>query len=330
MFKKIALFLLLAAAGIYLFNASWLTFDSTSGKPRFIAHRGVHQTYHRENLTNKTCTAERIDTPSHPYLENTIASMQAAFEAGADIVELDIHPTTDNKLAVFHDWTVDCRTNSSGITRNHSLAELKALDIAFGYTADGGKSYPLRGTGIGAMPELDEVFLAFPDKKFLINFKEKELRSAKLLQAKLEEHPQWKQQVWAVYGAQNPTRFMAESTANTKGFDKARTKTCLKEYIALGWSGYVPQTCRNTMITVPSNYAWAVWGWPNKFQSRLQAHGSEVILSGPYKSQGAGAGIDTPEQLLEIPANFDGYIWTDKIEALAPYIRKESPIEPRT
>ncbi|WP_244271816.1 glycerophosphodiester phosphodiesterase family protein [Pseudovibrio denitrificans] len=117
MFKKIALFLLLAAAGIYLYNASWLTFDPSSGKPKFIAHRGVHQTYHRENLTNKTCTAERIDTPSHPYLENTIASMQAAFEAGADIVELDIHPTTDNKLAVFHDWTVDCRTNGSGITR---------------------------------------------------------------------------------------------------------------------------------------------------------------------------------------------------------------------
>ncbi len=88
------------------------SFQTPSGSPKYIAHRGVHQTYHRNNLTNETCTAERIDAPSHTFLENTIASMQAAFEAGADIVELDVHPTTDNKLAVFHDWTVDCRTNA--------------------------------------------------------------------------------------------------------------------------------------------------------------------------------------------------------------------------
>ncbi|SCM79097.1 hypothetical protein KL86SPO_20397 [uncultured Sporomusa sp.] len=31
----------------------------------------------------------------HPYLENTIASMEAAFQAGADIVELDVHITKD-------------------------------------------------------------------------------------------------------------------------------------------------------------------------------------------------------------------------------------------
>jgi glycerophosphoryl diester phosphodiesterase len=36
-----------------------------------IAHRGVHQTFHSEGLTNETCTAERIDAPRHAYLENT-------------------------------------------------------------------------------------------------------------------------------------------------------------------------------------------------------------------------------------------------------------------
>ncbi len=55
--------------------------------------------------------------PTHGYLENTIASMQASFEAGADIVELDVHPTTDGRFAVFHDWTLDCRTDGHGVTR---------------------------------------------------------------------------------------------------------------------------------------------------------------------------------------------------------------------
>ncbi|WP_108818260.1 glycerophosphodiester phosphodiesterase family protein [Pseudovibrio sp. Alg231-02] len=321
MFKKIVLLLLLAFAGVYLYNASWLSGQTPSGKPRFIAHRGVHQTYHRNELTNQTCTAERINTPTHSFLENTIASMRAAFEAGADIVELDVHPTADNKLTVFHDWTLDCRTNGLGITRSHSLAKLKALDIAYGYTADGGETYPLRGTGIGAMPELEEVFRALPGKKFLINFKEKELLSAELLQEKLDKHPEWKAQVWGVYGASVPTWSIADSAEEIVGFDKRQTKACLKAYIALGWSGYVPQECRGTVIGVPSNYTWAIWGWPHKFQQRLKEYGSEVIASGPFTLQGVGGGIDTPEQLAAVPDNFDGYIWTDKIEVLAPYIQ---------
>ncbi|MFG3757139.1 glycerophosphodiester phosphodiesterase family protein, partial [Klebsiella pneumoniae] len=72
--------------------------------------------------------------PTHPYLENTIASLQAAFAAGADIAEVDVHPTTDGQFAVFHDWTLDCRTNGSGVTREHAMAELRTLDIGYGYT----------------------------------------------------------------------------------------------------------------------------------------------------------------------------------------------------
>jgi glycerophosphoryl diester phosphodiesterase len=86
--------------------------------------------------------------PTHGYLENTNPSMDASFRAGADIVEFDIHPTTDGKLAVFHDWTVDCRTDGKGVTREHSLAELKRLDIGHGHTADGGKTFPFRGNVI--------------------------------------------------------------------------------------------------------------------------------------------------------------------------------------
>ncbi len=71
--------------------------------------------------------------------------MHAAFDAGADIVEFDVHPTTDGHFAVFHDWTLDCRTDGKGVTREHTLAELKKLDAGYGYTADGGKTYPLRG-----------------------------------------------------------------------------------------------------------------------------------------------------------------------------------------
>lgn len=88
---KFILVLLILVAYIYLNNSSLLT-KTDIGTPLLLAHRGMAQTFLIEGIASDTCTAERIYEPVHPYLENTIPSMEAAFEAGADIVELDIHP----------------------------------------------------------------------------------------------------------------------------------------------------------------------------------------------------------------------------------------------
>src|SRR5262245_16840649 len=110
----------LLAAFAFLNNTNWLVFDRPSG-PTLLAHRGLAQTYDAAGLERDTCTATRMHPPEHAFLENTLPSMRAAFEAGADIVEFDIHPTTDGHFAVFHDWTLDCRTEGRGVTREHSL-----------------------------------------------------------------------------------------------------------------------------------------------------------------------------------------------------------------
>ncbi len=80
-------------AFIYLNNSSLLTRPSLD-RPLLLAHRGLGQTFSLDGVTGETNTAEYIYEPEHTYLENTIPSMEAAFAAGADIVELDIHPTT--------------------------------------------------------------------------------------------------------------------------------------------------------------------------------------------------------------------------------------------
>ena len=119
---KLVLGLALAlAAFVYLNNTNLLSAPDT-GRPVLLAHRGLHQTFPADGLKGDTCTPTRILPPEHGYLENTLASMQAAFAAGADIVELDVHPTTDGHFAVFHDWTLDCRTDGKGVTREHTLA----------------------------------------------------------------------------------------------------------------------------------------------------------------------------------------------------------------
>ncbi|MHC2298695.1 glycerophosphoryl diester phosphodiesterase [Rhizobium mongolense] len=119
------------AAAVYLNNTNLLA-SHREGKPVLLAHRGIAQRFDERDLTNDTCTAARMLPPKHDYLENTILSMRAGFDLGADIVEVDVHPTTDGEFAIFHDWTLDCRTNGHGVTREHSMAEMKALDIGYG------------------------------------------------------------------------------------------------------------------------------------------------------------------------------------------------------
>ena len=313
------------AAAIYVWNAHWRV-APPDGDVLLIAHRGVHQTFSREGLTNETCTAERIFAPTHDYLENTLPSMAAAFEAGADIVELDVHPTTDGHLAVMHDWTVDCRTEGSGETRSHDLATLKALDLGYGYTADGGATFPFRGKGVGLMPELTEVFEAFPERRFLVNFKSNEAREGDMLAALLEAEPEYRRQVWGVYGGGAPTFRTLELVGRDQqggmplaAFSNRSVRDCLVQYLGIGWTGIVPETCRDTAVMVPINLAWLAWGWPNLFLERMREAGSEVILLGPYEAGDPGtAGIDTPEQLAGVPDGFSGYIWTNRIEEIGP------------
>ena len=146
--------------------------------------------------------------PAHEYLENTIGSMRAGFAAGADIVEIDVHPTTDGEFAVFHDWTLDCRTDGHGVTREHSMAYLKKLDIGYGYTADGGKTFPFRGKAIGLMPTLGEVLEAFPQKRFLINVKSRDPSEGEKLAAVLNKLPAERRAQIMVYGGDEPVEIV--------------------------------------------------------------------------------------------------------------------------
>lgn len=43
------------------------------------------------------------------------------------------------------------------MTRDYTTSELQALDIGYGYTANEGKSFPIRSKGENLMPTLDEV-----------------------------------------------------------------------------------------------------------------------------------------------------------------------------
>lgn len=298
---------------VYFNNASWLR-DSPQEELTLLAHRGAHQTYSKEGLLNDSCTATRIDPPQHKFLENTVESIEQAFAYGAKIVEIDIHPTTDGRFAVIHDWAVDCRTEGKGVTRQLSLAYLQSLDIGFGYTHDGGKTFPFRGEGVGKMPSLSEVLDTFPVQKFLINIKSNDLKEADLLNSLLQNRPNENVSRLWVYGGAAPTARLLGMNSELRGFSANSIKQCVVHYELLAWTGYVPESCRNTIVGIPIDYAPYLWGWPRAFMSRMKQVNTQVILTG--WSNGHSDGIDDPERIKALSQDFRGIIWTDKIESV--------------
>ncbi|WBL82053.1 glycerophosphodiester phosphodiesterase [Bradyrhizobium xenonodulans] len=308
--------ILSVAVGIYLNNTSLLA-PHRDGKPVLLAHRGIAQRFDERDVKNDTCTAARMLPPTHDYLENTLRSMRAGFEAGADIVELDVHPTTDGEFVVFHDWTVDCRTDGQGVTREQSMAKLKMLDIGYGYTADGGKTFPFRGKGIGMMPTLSEVFAAFPDRQLLINVKSRDANEGEKLAAVLTALPAERRRMIMVYGGDEPIDAIRRLTPDVRTTSRAAIRSCLIRYIGYGWTGLVPASCRNAMVLVPINAAPWLWGWPDRFLNRMADANSAVFVLGPYSGGEFSTGIDTSELFARLPRGYSGGIWTNEIAAIA-------------
>ena len=66
-------------------------------------------------------------------------------------------------------------------------------------------------------------------------------------------------------------------------------------------------------MIVPLDGQWTFWGWPNRMIARMEAHGTRIVIAGPD-----GPGLDLPEQLGEIPADFNGYAFVADGFAVLP------------
>ena len=129
------------------------------------------------------------DAQSKPYYENvnhplviahqggdgvwpgdTMYAFEKAVEIGADVLEMDAHITKDDQIVLMHDEKVDRTTDGTGLIEEMSLDELRQLDAAHQWSNDDGQTFPFRGQGI-QVPTLEELFLKFPDMRYVIEIK---------------------------------------------------------------------------------------------------------------------------------------------------------------
>ena len=118
---------------------------------------------------------------------NTMLAFANAVALGVDVLEMDVHSTSDGALVLIHDDTVDRTTDGSGRVQEFTLAELQQLDAGEYWTPDDGATYPYRGQG-ARIPTLEEIVTAFPQMKFNIEIKQIEPSIAAPLCDLLRDH----------------------------------------------------------------------------------------------------------------------------------------------
>lgn len=105
------------------------------------------------------------------YPSNTKLAFTKAVESGADVLDTDVFMTNDGHFVLFHDETLDHRTNGYGKISDKSLEELQKVDFAYYWSQDGGKTFPHRNSGISVYT-LDELLNDFKEKRINIEMKQ--------------------------------------------------------------------------------------------------------------------------------------------------------------
>ena len=124
-----------------------------------------------------------------------------------------------------------------------------------------------------------------------------------------------------VIGGRNPVEAVEKALPEMRTLTKTSLTNCILRYAALGWSGYVPEDCRDTTVMVPVNVAPLLWGWPDRFLDRMDAAGTQVFVLGPYSGGGFSDGLDDPGLLTRLPPGYDGGISTDAADLIVPALQ---------
>lgn len=308
-------------AGLSLLNASWIA-PAPKGKPRMVADRGLYHQYDRAAVKPGDCTATHIAPVESYVLENSGAAIYNAYQAKAAVVALDIAGTRDGQQVVWHDATLDCRSNGKGRPEERTFAELKALDIGHGYTPDNGATWPLRGKGIGMIATATEAMQTAGTRALIWRFRSDDPAEADRLAAALKAAGRDVLDTGDGFtGPARPVARIRQLIPKAWAWTRQEAEACTGDYRLYGWTGILPASCRNGTMLVPLSGQFTLWGWPNRLIDRMAGANARIIVHGPGEEDGVPRGLTQPEQLGEIPGSFNGYIWVEDIGVVGPALR---------
>ena len=129
--------------------------------------------------------------------DETAESFRHGLEAGADVLEMDLHLSADGHLIVIHDPLVNRTTDGRGAVAEMTLPELKALDAGYWWphhSIEGMderhfldvEEFPWRGEGL-VLLTFEEVLSSYPSTPLVVEIKAGGSRAAMAVSRLLED-----------------------------------------------------------------------------------------------------------------------------------------------
>lgn len=287
-----------------LMNASWLA-GRPEGRLTLIAHRGSGQPIAPDAPAD--CNARHVLPGEHGNLiENSTGAMTKAARDSANGLMVDVRATSDGHAVIFRDARLECRTNGTGAVAERDLAYLRTLDIGYGYSKDGGRTFPQRGLGIGNMPVVEDV-LRFQRGMVLIF----DLADARAAEATVAAFQRANVPIGPQHGFAGPPAARARLRQLTRaGFvlDNDASEACIAPYRQLGWLGIVSGPCSGTTLILSRHGSFTLWGWPYRFLARMSGAGARFFIAGDDTAGDRWVGLTQPEQLGEVPHDYTGML----------------------
>ena len=104
------------------------------------------------------------------YPDQSMLAFNNSIRLGIQVLELDVHRTSDSILVIHHDASIDRLTNKTGIIKEMTWDELQSVDGAYNWTING-EDYPYRGKGVKIL-SLEQLFDQYPNQLYDIEIKQ--------------------------------------------------------------------------------------------------------------------------------------------------------------
>lgn len=112
--------------------------------------------------------AHRGDSKYFP--ENSLVAFDSAIKLGVDVIETDVHISSDGQIFVWHDENTFQLDQSKQPVSERSWADLKELDLGFLYVdKDGHRPFSSKGIGLVLFKD---VLKKFPKTRFNVDLKD--------------------------------------------------------------------------------------------------------------------------------------------------------------
>ena len=191
--------------------------------------------------------AHRGDSKFYP--ENSKPAFQSAIDLGVDIIETDVHISSDGVIFVWHDDNTEKIDGSLVPIYERSWQELSALDSGIIYTKDDG-SKPFAGQGLALM-KFEDVLKDFPEARFNVDLKDEREDLVKGFYRILEENDAFDRVVVASFSTDNlkGIRKLSERVITSYGRSEVKKGVVLSKLGLLSLLGRF--IYKNPLIQVP-------------------------------------------------------------------------------